>query len=437
MPFNRRDFIHKLGRAAGSLAFASLLNPALAKSLEKEHNRIARLTPEASAKDEAFWRFIQQSYTVSPTILNLNNGGVSPQPKVVQEAFERYTRYCNEGPSLYMWRFLDLGRQALREKLADLAGCSPETIAINRNASESLETIIFGMRLEKGDEVILSKQDYPSMINAWKQRAKRDGIVLKWLNFDMPMEDDDFVVKQYVDAFTAKTKVAHITHMISWTGQILPAKKIIDAARKRGIKSIVDAAHSFAQIDFKISDLDPDYLGTSLHKWLCAPFGTGMLYVKKENIAELWPMMASSNPEEEDIRKFESLGTRSIAAEQAIAQAINFHHYIGIERKQARLFYLKNYWVEKAKKEIPGIRFYTSMKPEYSCAICTFYVEGFTNLEINNSLFRDPHRIHVGLVNEENLKGVRVSPNVYTLTEDLDRFVRVLKSCLKDKEDRG
>lgn len=425
--FSRRNFLQKIGGATGALALSSFLSPNLVASLEAAKKRMAGMSPEACAKDDDFWGLIRQAYTVTPTPIDFNNGGVSPQPKVVQEAFEHYNRLSNQGPTYYMWKILDLGREPLRLHLAKIAGCSAEEIAINRNASEALETIIFGMNLEKGDEVILAKQDYPNMMNAWKQRAKRDGIVLKWLDFDLPMEDDDFIVNLYEEAFSAKTKVVHITHMISWTGQIMPAKKIIDVARKRGILSIVDAAHSFAHINFKISDLDPDYLGVSLHKWLCAPFGTGMLYVKQANIKSLWPLFAAGDPQKDDIRKFESLGTRSFAAEHAIDQAINFHEYIGADRKQARLFYLKNYWATKAKKEVPGIRFHTSFKPAYSCAICTVSIDGRDVQNFAYFLFRGPYKIHTGIVKQDKIRGLRISPNVYTLEKDLDILVAEMK----------
>lgn len=428
--FNRRDFIQKLGGGAGALAFSSFLGPTLAASLEAAKNRMAGMSPEACAKEEDFWGLIQQAYSVAPTPMNLNNGGVSPQPKVVQEAFEHYNRMSNQGPSYYMWKILDFGREPLREHLASMAGCSADEIAINRNASEALETIIFGLRLEKGDEVVLSKQDYPNMINAWKQREKRDGIVLKWLDFDLPMEDDSLIVGLYEKAYSAKTKVVHITHMISLTGQILPAKKIIDAARKRGILSVVDAAHSFAHINFKISDIDPDYLGVSLHKWLCAPFGTGMLYVKKSNIKSLWPLFANGDPEKDDIHKFESLGTRSFAAEHAIEQALNFHEYIGADRKQARLFYLKDYWMTRAQKEVPGIRFHTSFKREYSCGISTMSIEGMDTQEVAFFLFRGRYKIHTGIIKTDKIWGLRISPNVYTLEKDLDKLVETLKLCV-------
>ncbi|HRF18564.1 MAG TPA: aminotransferase class V-fold PLP-dependent enzyme, partial [Chitinophagaceae bacterium] len=202
---------------------------------------------------------------VSPALINLNNGGVSPAPKTVQDAMKRYYDLSNEAPSYYMWRILDQGREPLRKNLARLAGCSPEEIAINRNSSEGLETIIFGLQLKAGDEVVAAKQDYPNMINAYKQRELRDGIKMAWINLDLPSEDEDYLVRKYVNAFTPKTKLVHITHIINWNGQILPVKKIAAEAHKRGIEVVVDGAHSFAHFDFKIPDLDCDYFAASLH----------------------------------------------------------------------------------------------------------------------------------------------------------------------------
>ena len=430
MEFNRRNFIQKFSGVAGSFALASLLSPALANSIQEALDKVKHLSPEDIAVDEEFWYQIKMAYTVSPTVLNLNNGGVSPQPKVVQNAVERYNQLSNEAPSYYMWRVLDLGREPLRAKLAELAGCSKEEIAINRNSSEALETIIFGLKLNAGDEVVLTKQDYPNMINAWKQREKRDGIVLKWISFDFPEEDKNLIVQKFEEAFTEKTKIVHVTHMINWCGQLQPAKEIAQAAHKRGIEVVLDAAHTFAHIDYKIPDLECDYFGTSLHKWLCAPFGSGMLWVKKDKIKNLYPLFAAPDPDVEDIRKFEHLGTRSFAIEQAIGQAIDFHNMIGSARKQKRLHYLKNYWAEKVKN-LPGVSFQTSLLPEFSGAICMFSIGGKTPQEIGQTLMRK-YKIHTVPIIWENISGVRVTPNVYTVTKDLDRLVAAIKKMVEN-----
>ena len=224
-------------------------------------------------------------------------------------------------------------------------------------------------------------RDYPNMINAWKQRAFRDGIVLKFISLDLPIEDKGKIIQAFSNEFTSKTKLVHITHMINWSGQILPVKEIADEAKKRNIEVLVDAAHTFAQLDYKIPDLNCDYFGTSLHKWLCAPIGSGMLWVRKKKIKNLYPLFAATDPESEDIRKFESLGTRSFAIEQAIGQAIDFHHWIGAERKQKRLHYLKNYWVNQVK-DFPGVKIHTSLDIEFGCAICLFSIEGKIQLRL-------------------------------------------------------
>lgn len=424
MTFNRRNFVQKLAGVAGATAFAPFYSSCKGQSFLRAVEEFENVPPTDIATDEDFWRYIQQAYTVSNSIINLNNGGVCPQPLVVQEAVERYNKLSNEAPSYYMWRTLDMGREPLRMKLAEIAGCSKEELAINRNSSEALETVIFGLRLKKGDEVVLTKQDYPNMINAWKQRAHREGIVLKWIDFDFPIEDKDFIVRKFAEAFTENTKVVQITHIINWMGQILPVKEIAGEARKRGIEVLVDAAHSFAHIDYKIPDLDCDYFGTSLHKWLCAPFGSGLLYVKKDKVKNLYPLFAAGEPESEDIRKFENLGTRSFAIEQAIAQAINFHQMIGSERKEKRLQYLKNYWTEKVKS-LPKVKIGTSLNPQFSCAIALLQIEGKTPQEVQQFLFNS-FKIHTVAINWENIHGVRITPNVYTRTEDLDRLVRAI-----------
>ena len=425
MEFDRRKFIRNISALAGSLALPTMMS----KDLQAAISPYQKLSSEDLAHEEDFWQLIKQAYTVSSTLLNLNNGGVSPQPKVVQQAVERYNQLSNEAPSYYMWRILDKGREEIRRKLADLAGCSPEEIAINRNTSEALETVIFGLRLKAGDEVVLTRQDYPNMINAYKQRAHREGIVLKFISFDFPTEDKEMIVQKFVSAFTAKTKIVHLTHMINWCGQILPVKEIAAEAHQRGIEVVIDGAHTFAHLDYNIPDLGADYFGTSLHKWLCAPFGSGMLYVKKEKIKNLYPMFAGEKPESDNIRKFESLGTRSFAIEQAIGQAVDFHQMIGSERKQKRLHALKNYWMEKVK-DLPKVKLLTSLHPEFGGAIGMLAIEGKTPAEIDRFLYRK-HRIHTVSINWENIHGLRITPNVYTLKKDLDRLVRGVKEFVE------
>lgn len=417
----RRSFFKKTIALGGAMSIATLSTKAVAEDISDALLELNKLSPQDAATDEDLWARMAQSYTVNPNVMNLNNGGVSPQPKVVQDAVDRYYHLSNEAPSYYMWQILDKGREPLRRKLADLGGVSNEEVAINRNTTEALANFSWGIEMKRGDEIVMTKQDYPTMINTWKQRELREGIKINWINFNLPIDNDDVVLKAYIDATTSKTKIWHITHLMTWTGQILPAAKLCAEARKRGIISIVDAAHSFAHLDYKISDLNCDFFGTSLHKWLCAPFGTGMMYVRKEHIEKTWPLFAMDKPMSPDIRKFEALGTRSFAPEQAIGHAIDFHNAIGGKRKQERLHYLKSYWCNAVTKN-PRVKLHISLKPEYSCALGTFSVDGMEPGDVATKLWND-YGIHVVSIVWENVKAVRVTPHVYTTTKDLDRFI--------------
>jgi selenocysteine lyase/cysteine desulfurase len=421
---DRRIFLKQAAALAGAFSVNSLFNETHAADFKKASTKVAHLTDLQIASDEDYWSGIQRAFTVNPNIIILNNGGVSPSPLVVQQAVERYNQLSNEGPSYYMWRILDQGREPLREKLAHLAGASPDEIAVNRNATEALNTIIYGLDLKSGDEVIGTRQDYPHMIQAYRQRAAREGIVYKQLSFEFPIEDDEQIVKAFENAITPKTKLLHITHMINWVGQIMPVRKICDMAHAKGIEVIVDGAHSFGLLDFKIPDLHCDYFGTSLHKFLSAPIGSGMMWIKKEKIAKIWPLLCDDNPHSSDIRKFENLGTRSFPIEQGIGEAINFHEGIGSKRKEERIRYLKNYWASRVQ-HIPKVKLHTSLKPEYSCAICGVTVDGMTPGELDSALFTK-YKIHtVGIV-WENISCVRITPHVYTTINDLDKLVKAI-----------
>jgi selenocysteine lyase/cysteine desulfurase len=428
----RRKFIQQAGLLLGAFSVNSLFNKVHAAEIEFANKSVHHLSPEQIATDEDYWSTIQQAYSVNPSIINLNNGGVSPSPRIVQEAVERYNKLSNEGPSYYMWRILDMGREPLRQKLAELAGCDAEEIAINRNATEALNTIIYGLNLKASDEVIGTKQDYPNMIQAWKQRALREGIVYKQISFNFPIENDEEIVKAFENAITPKTKIIHVTHIINWVGQILPVKKIADMAHSKGIEVVCDSAHSFGLLDFKIPDLGVDYWGTSLHKFLSAPIGSGLLWIKKDKIEKIWPLICNDNPKGNNIRKFESLGTRSFSIEQGIGEAVNFHNAIGSKRKEERIRYLKNYWCEKVK-DIPKVKIHTSLKPQYSCAIAGISIDGMTPGELDGALFNE-YKIHtVGIV-WENISCVRVTPHVYTKIQDIDKLVSAITTIALRKK---
>ena len=308
---------------------------------------VADTSPEKIAADESYWREIQQSFTVDRSLINLNNGGVSPSPRVVQEAMQRHLQFSNEAPVHTMWRVLEPQIETVRQRLAGEFGCDPEELAITRNASESLEICILGLDLKAGDEVLTTNQDYPRMITAWRQRERREGIKLNQISFPVPPPSMDDLYQRFERAITPRTKVIHFCHITNLTGQIFPVKRICRLGRERGIEVIVDGAHAYAHFPFKHADLDCDYYGTSLHKWLLAPHGTGFLYVRKSKIKNLWPLMAAEKKQDEDIRKFEEIGTHPAANHNAIAEALTFHEGIGIERKAARLRYLKERWARR------------------------------------------------------------------------------------------
>ncbi len=420
--FQRRTFLSQIAAAGAAPLLPSFLLPGADLDWIDGYKKSNLSRP--ISEDEKFWYQIKTMYSTSPGLLNLNNGGVSPQPLIVQEARERYDKMCNEAPSYYMWRILDQGREPLRQRLAEFAGVSNEEVSICRNASEALETIIFGLRLQKGDAVVLSRLDYPNMMNAWKQRELRDGIVLKWVELDLPKMTEDEVVDAFEAQMTPDVRIVHITHMINWNGHILPVRKIADKAHAKSARVVVDGAHTFAHIQYSIPELGADFFGTSLHKWLCAPFGSGMLYVKKEHIGALYPLFANDKPESADIRKFESLGTRSFPIEQAIGQALDFHYTIGSKLKQERLQYLKKYWTD-AVKDHPKIRIKTDTHPDKSCAICIVEIDGMTAGEVGTAL-QDKYKIHTTTIDYYNVKGVRVTPHVYIVKSDLDRLISAL-----------
>jgi selenocysteine lyase/cysteine desulfurase len=425
---SRRNFISQVTALAGT----SLL-PSFKGLSSNDLHSIQQFSLSKSAQmmatDEDFWYQIQQAYTVSPQIINLNNGGVSPSPTVVQNAVERYNKFANEAPSYFMWRILDQGREPLRENLAKFSGVSPEEIAINRNATESLDTIILGLPLTRGDEIVLCKYDYPNMLHAWRQRELREGLKINYVNIDLPLEDNDLIVQKYIEQMTPRTKVVHVTHIVNWNGQIMPVKRIADEAHKRGIEVVIDGAHSFAHLEYKIPNLGGDYFGTSLHKWLSAPIGSGMLWMKKEKISKIFPLIPNDKPNSDNIRKFENLGTRSFMIEQAIGQALNFQLAIGNARKEARLQFLKTYWTKEATK-ITKVKLNTPLKPEYSGALAHFSIEGMDAGKIESELFAK-YKIHTTPVKWEKLDGVRVTPHVYTTLLDLDRLLEAINYLAK------
>ncbi|HEX6904816.1 MAG TPA: aminotransferase class V-fold PLP-dependent enzyme [Thermoanaerobaculia bacterium] len=412
--YSRRELM-----GAAAIGAAAVLNPFRSRAALAA---VADLSPE----DERFWFEVQQAFTVDRSIVNLNNGGVSPSPAIVQEAMKRHLDYSNTAPPPYaLWQILEPQKEGTRKRLARAFGCDPEEIAITRNASEGLQTCQFGFDLQRGDEVLTTTQDYPRMIATFEQRARREGIVLKQFSIPVPAEDDDEVVERFRQNITPKTKLILVSHVINLTGQILPVKRVVELGRERGIPVIVDGAHSFAHFDFTHADLGCDYYATSLHKWLFAPHGTGMLFVKRDKIRGLWPLMAAPASLDGDIRKYEEIGTHPSAQNLAIAEALTFHEGIGPKRKEERLRYLRDRWATRLLRN-DRVRLHTSLKPGKSCGLATVEILDVDPVKIAEHLW-SRYRILVTPIVHPEFRGLRVTPSVYTTVQEIDRFAEVME----------
>ncbi|HLN96878.1 MAG TPA: aminotransferase class V-fold PLP-dependent enzyme [Pyrinomonadaceae bacterium] len=427
--FNRRNFVSLASKGLGLATLSSLTVTSLLKEVLAASKHVAHLTPEQAAMDEDYWAAIQNAFSVTRGIINLNNGGVSPSPRIVTEALVRYIWQQEDATAYTMWQILEPQSETIRTGLAEMFGCEREEIAITRNASESLEVLLMGMDFKSGDEILTTTQDYPRMLTTLRQREKREGLSLKLIKIPIPPKDLSEIVKAFANGITSRTRLILMAHQVNITGQITPVKAVCEMARARGIETIVDGAHSFAQFDFKQADLGCDYFGTSLHKWLYAPKGTGLLYVKREKIAKIWPLMAAESKQANDIRKFEEIGTHSAAPKLAIGEALLFHNGIGGKRKEARLRYLSRYWMNRLK-DVPKIRFNTSFDPEQSCAIANVNIDGTNPSAVGSYLF-DKHRIFTTPIIHEEFQGIRITPNVYTTLGELDRFSNLMEKIAR------
>ncbi len=425
---NRRHFLGTMGLAVPTLFVSASLHPLRARDVLDDIKDYPG-TPEDIASDEDFWFNVQQAFTVDRSLVNLNNGGVSPAPAIVQEAMKRHLDFSNEAPVYNMWRILEPEREGVRKRLARFFACDPEEVALTRNASEGLEICQLGFDLERGDEVLTTNQDYPRMINTWKQLEKRAGVALKMFSIPTPAEDVGEIVSLFEQNITSRTRLILVSHMIFLTGQIMPVREIVKLGRSKGIPVIVDGAHAFAHFDFTNHDLDCDYYGTSLHKWLFAPHGTGLLYVRKEKIPSLWPMMAAPEEKKDDIRKFEEIGTHPAANYLAISEALTFTQGIGMKRKEARLRFLRNRWANHLL-QYDRVKLHTSLKPGFSCAIANVEIDGLDPGKITSYLW-SKHRIIVTTIKHKEFQGVRVSPSVYTTLEEIDRFTEAMEHIIK------
>lgn len=417
----RRNFVASL---VGTATLPAFTERAMAQVLRAEPVAGAR-SPEAVASDEAYWAEIQRAFDADRTLVNLNNGGVCPTPTHVLEAMIRDLRFSNELPVEHMWRVLEPRIESVRRDLARDFGCDPEEMAITRNASEAMEILIFGLDLQRGDEVLVTNQNYPRMLTSWDQRVRREGIVLKQISFEVPPPSPQHIVDRFREAITPRTRVIELTHITNLSGQILPVRPIVELARPLGIEVLVDGAHAYAHFPFSRDDLQCDYYGTSLHKWLLAPIGTGFLYVRKDRQKRIWPLMAATAEMDENIRKYEEIGTHPAANHNAISAALAFHRVIGAERKIARLRYLRDRWAKRLQAESDRVRVLTPLDSPWSGAIGLVHVEGLETPKLGAWLHREHRIITTGIVHPE-FNGLRITPNVYTTLDEIDLFADMM-----------
>jgi selenocysteine lyase/cysteine desulfurase len=430
--YSRRQFLTKF--ALGGAAYLAFRNDAHARVKQAVKDLKPGTPAEEIARDEVFWSRIQSAFTLDRTVINFNNGGVCPSPRTVHETFKRYLDYSNQNPAYNMWEHLEPHVESVREKLARQFGCDNEEIAITRNASEALEIVQLGLDFSPGDEVIITTQCYPRMQFTWEQMVRRNKIVLKEVTFPVPLMDTKAYIKAVKKAITPKTKAIMVMHVVNFTGQITPVREISRLAHERGIPVICDGAHSFSHFPFTIKDLECDFFGTSLHKWTYAPVGTGMLYVKKDKIKNLWPLMAAPKKMDEDIRKFEEIGTHPAANHNAVAEALAFNEAIGIDRKAERLRYLHLRWINRLRK-YKNVKFMTNIDdPTQWCGLINAAIDGVDVQKLKDYLM-DKYRIFVIPIKHDEFQGIRITPNVYTLLSEIDLFAEAMEDVASGKQD--
>lgn len=414
---DKRDFLRTLG--AGSLGIA--LSPALLA-------RLQAATPEALAQDDPFWAQLRGRYTLVPEYINLESGYFSMQSQPVLESFVGHVRRINRDAQRYMRTVMVTDKARVQRRLAGIAGCSAEELIITRNTTESLDTVISGFDWRPGDHAVMASCDYGAMLDHFAQQARRYQMRNTVIDLPLHPASDDEIVERYAAAITDRTRLLMVCHIVNITGQVLPVQKIAAMARARGVQVLVDGAHAFAQMDFKVPDLGVDYYGASLHKWLGTPIGAGMLYVRKERIAELWPMYGDPHFAQDDIRKLNHTGTHPCHTDLGIEDAILFHEQIGVQRKQARLRYLQEYWTKQVRGA-PKFVLNTPADSARTCAIANVGIEGIAPGDLAKRLF-DEHKIFTVAINrpEAGVAGVRITPHLYTTTGELDSLVRALKA---------
>lgn len=411
---HKREFLRTLSGAS----LGALLSPAQLLAFETE-------TPANLAPQDDVWGALRKQYRVPTDFIHLEHGYYSMQATPVLEAFVQHIRDVNAVSSRYMRTVQVENKARVRGKLAALAGCATEELIITRNTTESMDTVVSGFDWKAGDEAVMAVHDYGAMIEHFALMERRYGIVNRMVQVPIDPASDDEVVETYARAITPKTRLLMVCHLINITGQVLPIRKICDMAHVRGVQVMVDGAHAFAQLDFRIPDLDCDYYGASLHKWLGTPLGAGILYVRRDRIKPLWPLYGDKNFADDDIRKLNHTGTHPVHTDLAIENAIAFHEAIGITRKQERLRWLQQYWTTRAR-EIPKVRLFTPRDPSRSGAIANVGIEGMNPGVLARTLM-ERYRIWTVAINTAGVSGVRVTPQLFTTTGELDQLLKALR----------
>ena len=422
----RRDFLRGCA-AAGVLAGTG--REAFARMLEAGRGMAGR-SPEEVAADEDFWFEVQQAFTVDRNFVNLNNGTVQNSLRIVQDAVRRHNEFTGNA-AWHSMAVLNNEIESCRRRLASHLGCDSEELVLCRGGSEAGEIPIMGLDLKPGDEIVTTNQDYPRLVGSWKQRVKREGLVLKIVALPAPPVPLDLFYRMVEEALTPRTRVILVCHMTHYTGQMAPVRRISDLAHAKGIEVIVDGAHGFMHVPLKLADLGCDYFTASLHKWLMAPPGNGFVRIPKDRISKVWPLTPPWTDTPNDIRRFEDVGTRTPSNRIAIAEAITFNEGLGIERKSARLRYLKHRWADRLRG-LPKVRFYSSLDPAESCGIATFGVEGLETAKLAAHLL-DKWGIIVSTITHPDglIDGIRIVVNVSLTVREIDYFADVVEGIVK------
>ena len=415
---NKREFLRTMGGASLGLLVGDRL-----------WAQYADVPPHVLAQDEPFWDLLRQKYRLKPDYINLENGYFSMQSEPVLDAFIGRVREINYEASFYMRTRQFDDKLAARKQLATMAGCSHEELIITRNTTESLDTVIAGIDWRVGDEAVMAEQDYGAMLDMFALQARRYGIVNRIVSLPIDPQSDEEVVRLYEHAITPRTRLLMVCHMVNITGQILPVRAIADMAHRHGVDVLVDGAHAFAQLDYRIPELGGDYYGASLHKWLGTPLGAGILYVRRDKVATLWPVFADASLADTDIRKLNHTGTHPVHTDLAIANAIAFHEAIGSQRKEARLRHLQTYWTSRVR-DVRNVIVNTPRDPHRSCAIANVGVRGMAPAALARTLL-DTYRVWTVAIDSANVHGVRITPQLFTTTAELDTLVRALNELAK------